>query len=249
MADQQPGDVPAAGPSPAAEPTAAQPTAAQPAAAASPPTRIEAGDATPPEDIGVTADVPARWSGSAAVPPPVPKRSWLARRRAVPEPDDRVAMPAVDPWADQDTPWDELLPPVEPMPPTRLDRADPLPPTRLDRADPLPPHPPRPGRPDAPHPPRPAGPGADRLTGAGGSARRIRRPAGRSRRGAGADRAAAPPWLGPQAPAAALAAAGQPPARGPPRTPRPATRVPRRPAGAPRPAVRVPRRPAPGDPP
>ena len=154
MADQQPAD-PAAGateqsPAPApptsAPPTSALPTSAAPPSAGADPTRAE-GD----------GDAAARWSGSAAVPPPVPKRPWWSRRRAANEPDaptpaadpwadseDWSATPAVDPWADQDTPLQVEIPFPEAMPPTRIDA--PLPPTRMDAALP-------PTRMDAPLPP------------------------------------------------------------------------------------------------
>jgi hypothetical protein len=108
MADQQPGDEPAAG---------------QP---------VEGGGEPS------TVDAPGRFSASAAVPPPTPKKSRNSRRAArlteaaAPQPEheptavdphDWASMPAVDPWADQDTPWDAFpLPPEPPMPPTRVDR-------------------------------------------------------------------------------------------------------------------------------
>ncbi|MFI7544993.1 hypothetical protein [Actinoplanes sp. NPDC049599] len=109
---------------------------------------------------------PARWSGSAVVPPHVPKRPWWSRRRTEGEADqpapptdpwadgeDWSATPAVDPWADQDTPWQAELPFPEAMPPTRMESA--LPPTRMEA--PLPPTrmeaPLPPTRMDAPLPP------------------------------------------------------------------------------------------------
>ena len=64
------------------------------------PTRVEGG-AEPS-----TADAPSRWSGAAAVPPPALKKSWWSRYR--PEVDERTAVPAVDPWAGQDTPVDPI---------------------------------------------------------------------------------------------------------------------------------------------
>jgi hypothetical protein len=141
MGDQQPGDE---------KPAAGEPDETRAASSGTP----------------STADAPARWSGSASVPQPGPKQSRNSRRAArlarqdtaaVPkndraddsdEPDrtavdpyDWASMPPVDPWADQDTPWDPYplgagpldagpldagpvatMPPEPPMPPTRLDR-------------------------------------------------------------------------------------------------------------------------------
>src|SRR6185312_4017009 len=55
------------------------------------------------------------------VPPPEPKKSWWSRRR--PEVDERTAVPAVDPWAGQDTPIDPM--PVAPLEKTKIDRPHP----------------------------------------------------------------------------------------------------------------------------
>lgn len=93
-----------------------EPGAVDPAAALPDRTRIEGG-AEPS-----TADAPGRWSGSAAVPPPTPKKSRWSRRR--PEPaDERTEIPAVDPWAGMDiTPIDPMPIPAEaPLPPTRVE--------------------------------------------------------------------------------------------------------------------------------
>ncbi|WIM97659.1 hypothetical protein ACTOB_001206 [Actinoplanes oblitus] len=85
------------------------------------PTRVADSSDEPP-----TSHVPDRWSGAAPVPATVPRRSmWerlVERVSGEPEPEHWATMPAVDPWAGQDTPvWTtEQLPPVE-MPPTRLD--------------------------------------------------------------------------------------------------------------------------------
>ncbi|MEU7905131.1 hypothetical protein [Actinoplanes sp. NPDC049118] len=132
MADQQP-EKPAAGAPD--ESTAVPPPAPEP-------TRVEGTPDDPTPAEGTTA---ARWSGSAVVPPHVPKRPWWSRRRAEDQPppgadpwagrDDWSATPAVDPWADQDTPWQAELPFPEAMPPTRID--GPMPPTRV--GSPLPP--------------------------------------------------------------------------------------------------------------
>jgi hypothetical protein len=142
MADQQPGDrTPAAG-----EPDE---------------TRAAAGGSS-------TEDAPARWSGSAAVPQPGPKKSRNSRRAArfaredtdvarsggpseepsdepsdepseerdptAVDPYDWASMPPVDPWADQDTPWDAFpLGPDPTLPPATLPPEPPMPPTRVDR--------------------------------------------------------------------------------------------------------------------
>jgi hypothetical protein len=127
------------------------------------PTRLENG-AEPS-----TVDAPARWSGSAVVPPPTPKKSRWARRR--PEPDERAAIPAVDPWAGQDTPWDPFpaVPEIAETEPTKPDPAVALPPTRIESPPAAAPPPPAPAAaptaqrpPTAPMPPAeqkpPAGP-------------------------------------------------------------------------------------------
>ncbi len=112
------------------------------------------GDAEPTTDPGI-----ARWSGSAAVPAPQPKRSrWarLARRKdappvapqppasepPAPEPAPEPP-PAVDPWAGQDVAWPaDGYPPTTPehygLLPTAMDRPADLPPTALERPADLP---------------------------------------------------------------------------------------------------------------
>jgi hypothetical protein len=164
MADQQPGgDTPAAGmpdpaevdggavapdptrvddPAPAGTlPTAARHTPGGPGPTGAP----GAADRTSMGESS-TAEAPARWRASAAVPAAQPKRSRWSRRRTGPDstavdPDDWAAIPPVDPWADQDTPWVPLPPPTpEGLPPTRVDapmppRAGaPMPPTRVEPA-------------------------------------------------------------------------------------------------------------------
>jgi len=95
MVDQQPGDT-------------------APAAGMPDPTRFAGSDEGEPP----TAAVAGRWSGAAMVPTPAPRRSrwsrWSSRildrftGSADSEHDDRTAVPAVDPWADQETPvWAE----------------------------------------------------------------------------------------------------------------------------------------------
>ncbi|GGN86958.1 hypothetical protein GCM10010112_69080 [Actinoplanes lobatus] len=114
MADPQPGDE-------------------TPAAGMPDPTRCAgSGENDPP-----TEALPGRWSGAAMVPEPGPRRSRWSRMidrltggEAAPE-DDRTAVPAVDPWADQDTPvWpDAYTTPAAPvdLPVTRLDAPVPEP--------------------------------------------------------------------------------------------------------------------------
>jgi hypothetical protein len=123
-----------------------QPEETQPAAGVPDPTRLDNGSDSS------TVDAPVRWSGSAAVPPPSPKKPWW-RRDDKPEPADEehwATTPAVDPWADQDTPWDSFAydltgtqaeaatpKPAPPLPPpTRIEppAAPPAapPPTRIE---------------------------------------------------------------------------------------------------------------------
>ncbi|GIF26475.1 hypothetical protein BJ973_005836 [Actinoplanes tereljensis] len=117
------------------------------------PTRIEDGEESS------TVDAPARWSGSAVVPPPTPKKSRWNRRR--PEPDERAAIPAVDPWAGQDTPWDPFpaVPEIAETDPTKLDHPAAMPPTRIEPPPAAPP-PPTPAPVAAPK--APAAPAAQR---------------------------------------------------------------------------------------
>jgi hypothetical protein len=104
--------------------TDAQPGDHTPAAGITDPTRVFGSSDEPP-----TGHVPSRWSGAAPVPPVAPRKSrWERLVERVsgepPEPENWATMPAVDPWAGQDTPvWTtEHLPPMSPveMPPTRL---------------------------------------------------------------------------------------------------------------------------------
>jgi hypothetical protein len=139
MADQQPGDT-------------------TPAAGVPDPTRY-AGPGEPP-----TADVPGWWSGAAAVPDIAPRRSLWTRMAdringagpADPD-DDRTAIPAVDPWADQDTPaWpDAYTTPPAPMPPTRIESP---PPTRIESPPPTRAGEPAPARAGTAPPAAPAAP-------------------------------------------------------------------------------------------
>ncbi|MBM2621671.1 hypothetical protein JIG36_39825 [Actinoplanes sp. LDG1-06] len=129
------------------------------------PEDVQPADATRLDDGSEpsTVDAPVRWSGSAAVPAPAPKKQWWRRNEAPEapppepeEPDHWATTPAVDPWADQDTPWDSFahVPPEETPPP--------MPPTRIERpvTPPPPPPPPAPkpvNRPPVPAPQPPTG--------------------------------------------------------------------------------------------
>jgi hypothetical protein len=109
--------------------TEQRPGAPDPPAGTPDPTLVEGGDAS-------TVASPGRWSGAAAVPPRPPRQRWWATSRRLPpppaEPVDWATMPAVDPWADQDTPVDPFPavpdPPVTQLPPTRLESPAPTPP-------------------------------------------------------------------------------------------------------------------------
>ncbi|KUL42517.1 hypothetical protein [Actinoplanes awajinensis] len=110
-----------------------------PAVGLTDPTRVPGSSDEP-----ATGVLPSRWSGAAPVPKVGPRRSFwhrvADRISGEPQPveDYWATVPAVDPWAGQDTPvwttehltapapadmpptrWD--TPPVEPMPPTRID--------------------------------------------------------------------------------------------------------------------------------
>ncbi|MFI1988432.1 hypothetical protein [Actinoplanes sp. NPDC020271] len=129
------------------------------------PTRVAGSSDEPPTGV-----LPPRWLGAAAVPEGGPRRSLWGRLvdrvggHPEPEPDDYWAtMPAVDPWAGQDTPvWttENLFAATE-MPPTRFDMPPvTMPPTRLDA----------PVAPTATAPPTAAGPTAAGPTAAGPTA-------------------------------------------------------------------------------
>ena len=126
------------------------------------PTRVEGGEEPS------TADAPSRWSAAAAVPPPEPKRSWWSRLR--PEMDERTAVPAVDPWAGQDTPIDPIPVPA-PIEKTKIDAPHPTaiepPPASAPQASAPPAYAPPPAsapqaarapQPPAPQPPAPQPP-------------------------------------------------------------------------------------------
>ncbi|GID33272.1 hypothetical protein [Paractinoplanes brasiliensis] len=106
-----------------------QPEETRPANGVPDPTRVDRGEEPS------TVDAPARWSGSAAVPPPEPKRPWWRRNQPPPADDQHehwATTPAVDPWADQDTPWDPIALPLEDVGAANPAAAPPLPPTRIE---------------------------------------------------------------------------------------------------------------------
>ncbi|MBL7256076.1 hypothetical protein [Paractinoplanes lichenicola] len=129
-----------------------QPEETRPANGVPDPTRVDTGSEPS------TVDAPVRWSGSAAVPEPAPKKQWWRRNeppQAPPpaEPHDHWATtPAVDPWADQDTPWDSFA--VD-LTGTEAEAATPKPAPPLPPPQPRTPDPTRVEPPAAPAPPPP----------------------------------------------------------------------------------------------
>ncbi|MGC4750254.1 hypothetical protein ACLQ28_31995 [Micromonospora sp. DT201] len=134
MPEPQPGARPADGSTPGAEPdrdpaAADEPTAPPvPSDQPEPPTQPETPDQPAPSDqaeAAATAEVPApRWSGSAPVPPPRPRRpAWGESAEPTPPPPVPVGPPEhqtpVDPWAGVDTGgWDLPSAELPPLPPT-----------------------------------------------------------------------------------------------------------------------------------
>ncbi|WP_244200543.1 hypothetical protein [Micromonospora arborensis] len=116
--------VPSDQPEPSAQPE--KPDQPAPSAQPEPPTRPEKPDPPAPSDqsaAAATAEAPApRWSGSAPVPPPLPRRpAW--GESAEPTPPPPVGSPEhqtpVDPWAGVDTGgWDLPSAELPPLPPT-----------------------------------------------------------------------------------------------------------------------------------
>ncbi|MEV4498343.1 hypothetical protein AB0J84_21935 [Micromonospora arborensis] len=116
--------VPSDQPEPSAQPE--KPDQPAPSAQSEPPTRPEKPDQPAPSDqsaAAATAEAPApRWSGSAPVPPPLPRRpAW--GESAEPTPPPPVGSPEhqtpVDPWAGVDTGgWDLPSAELPPLPPT-----------------------------------------------------------------------------------------------------------------------------------
>ncbi|MEU8155454.1 hypothetical protein AB0B94_17470 [Micromonospora sp. NPDC048986] len=188
MPEPQPGARPADGSNPGAEPerdpaVADEPTSPPvPSDQPEPPDQPEPSDQPEPPDQpepAATAEVPApRWSGSAPVPPPLPRRpAWGESAEPTPPPPVAVGPPEhqtpVDPWAGVDTGgWDLPSAELPPLPPTM---SYPSPPdTRQWSGPPAPPAPARdtrqwsgpPAAPAGPHPvPPPAAPSAPRAIG------------------------------------------------------------------------------------
>ncbi|WFF00981.1 hypothetical protein [Micromonospora sp. WMMD964] len=188
MPEPQPGARPADGSTPGAEPDRDPAAADKPTSPPVPsdqpepstqPTAADRPESSDQPEATATEDVPApRWSGSAAVPPPLPRRpAWGESAEPTPPQPVPVGLPEhqtpVDPWAGVDTGgWDlpsaELppLPPTTPYPvppATRQWSTPPAPPVGPHQAPPPPPPPPvagpmMPSRPMSPPAPPPAPP-------------------------------------------------------------------------------------------
>ncbi|GGO18207.1 hypothetical protein [Micromonospora parathelypteridis] len=156
--------VPSDQPEPSAQPeTPDQPQpSAQPESPAQPETPDQPQPSGQPE--AATAEAPApRWSGSAPVPPPLPRRpAWGESVEPTPPPPVPVGPPEhqtpVDPWAGVDTGgWDLPSAELPPLPPTAPYPTPPA--TRQWSGPPAPPvgsHPVSPAA--APRPPQATGP-------------------------------------------------------------------------------------------
>ncbi|MEU7971109.1 hypothetical protein AB0B48_03620 [Micromonospora sp. NPDC049089] len=197
MPETQPGAQPADGSTPGAEPERDRTVADEPTSPPVPPEQPEPSDQPDPSDLPEPSDhsdqpeppdqpepapaseVPApRWSGSAPVPPPLPRRqAWGESAEPTPFPPVAAGPPEdqtpVDPWAGVDTGgWDLPSAELPPLPPTM---SYPTPPdTRQWSGPPAPPAssgdtrqwsgPPVPPAGSQPVPP-PAAPGATRAIG------------------------------------------------------------------------------------
>ncbi|MEW2146474.1 hypothetical protein AB0869_27045 [Micromonospora vinacea] len=173
MPEPQPGARPADGSTPGAEPERDPAVADEPTSPPVPPDQPEPSDQPDPPDRpeppdqpepAATAEVPPapRWSGSAPVPPPLPRRqAWGESAEPTPPPPVAVGPPEhqtpVDPWAGVDTGgWDLPSAELPPLPPTMS--YPPPPDTRQWSGPPAPPA--------GPHPlPPPAAPSAPRAIG------------------------------------------------------------------------------------
>ncbi|MGC4821945.1 hypothetical protein [Micromonospora sp. DT63] len=149
------------------EPTAQEPAARKPAAQPEPTAQEPAAQPEPtaqePAAPAASADSPApRWSGSAPVPPPLPRRrAWGESAEPTPPPPLPEQPPEhrtpVDPWAGVDTGgWDLPSAELPPLPPT-LDYPAP-PSTRQWSGPPAPPVGTHPVSPPPAHPTSPAYP-------------------------------------------------------------------------------------------
>ncbi|MGW5560874.1 hypothetical protein ACWER9_27085 [Micromonospora sp. NPDC003944] len=134
MPEPQPGARPADGSTPGAEPERDPVVADEPTSPPVPPDQPDAPDqpepaasaeVPDPPEPAATAEVPApRWSGSAPVPPPLPRRSaWGESAEPTPAPPVPFGPPEhqtpVDPWAGVDTGgWDLPSAELPPLPPT-----------------------------------------------------------------------------------------------------------------------------------
>ncbi|WP_269640374.1 hypothetical protein [Micromonospora chokoriensis] len=128
MPEPQPGARPADGSTPGAEPERDPAVADEPTSPPVPSDQPDPSNQSEPPDQpepAATAEVPApRWSGSASVPPPLPRRpAWGESAEPTPVPPVPVSPPEhqtpVDPWAGVDTGgWDLPSAELPPLPPT-----------------------------------------------------------------------------------------------------------------------------------
>ncbi|WP_247684223.1 hypothetical protein [Micromonospora sp. D93] len=178
MPEPQPEARPADGSTPGTEPEQDPAVADEPTSPPVPSDQPEPSDQQDPPDQPeptATAEVPApRWSGSAPVPPPLPRRSsWGESAEPTPPPPVPVGPPEhqtpVDPWAGVDTGgWDLPSAELPPLPPTM---SYPTPPDTRQWSGP-------PASPAGPHPvPPPAAPSAPRAVGPMVPARPVSPPA------------------------------------------------------------------------
>ncbi|MEV4658019.1 hypothetical protein [Micromonospora sp. NPDC049301] len=133
-----------------------------PAGAADSSTAVDSPAATAAESAPTAAAPPPRWSGSAPVPPPLPRRrAWGESAEPTPPPPVPDEPPEhrtpVDPWAGVDTGgWDLPHAELPPLPPTLPYPAPPA--TRQWSGPPAPPVGPHPAPPPAVPPPPAARP-------------------------------------------------------------------------------------------
>ncbi|MDG4783323.1 hypothetical protein O7614_27060 [Micromonospora sp. WMMD961] len=162
--DPAAGEKPTSPPVPSDQPEpSTQPTAADQPEPSTRPTAAETPEPSDQPEAAATEDVPApRWSGSASVPPPLPRRpAWGESAEPTPPQPVPVGLPEhqtpVDPWAGVDTGgWDLPSAELPPLPPTT---PYPVPPTTRQWSGP--PAPPAGSHP-APPPVAPVSPPAAR---------------------------------------------------------------------------------------